>query len=750
MRKLATAAFAFAAGVFLAQYCLPQDWQIPLGICFALLGMLGVLLKGNARRRMFLLCGGMAFALVYNRCYIFLVQEPAEQLVDTQQSQLSMTLLDYAVPTDYGAKVTVRAELPELRNVKIVYYGEKELLDLQPGCIVTDDVRLNSAARIRDDDITTFTSKGVFLLAYGGDAPRYSEGSQDSWRWFPQHSARMLRQQISNMFEGDTAGFLTAILTGDKSGIGKGTSAELSEAGLYHVLAVSGMHCAYLLGVVTLLVGNHRRRLRAWISIPVLLFYMLLTGCSPSVVRACIMLIFTVTASLFRRESDAATSMSAALLVILLQNPFAAASVSLQLSFAAIAGIVWVTPAIRKLFSGVKMHRVVKMLLYAVCVSVGVAVCTAPLSAWYFNTLTLITPVSNLLCLWAAGGVFTVGLLAVLLGYLWLPLGMLLGAVTKVLIWYILKMAGLLAAVPYHAVYFSNPYLKCWLLFAYGLFFLCWLLKPRTVRKYVVTALLCLVSLCGTVWLGSLRYTGGSMNIAMLDVGQGASLIVSSEGAFGLIDCGSKNTWYNAGQIAADELRSMGCSKLEYLMLTHYDTDHISGVEELLARMSVGQILLPDSVDDELLRTSVEMLAEEYHVPLAYVTERSQYPLGEAVITVYPPLGREGDNQRGLTFLCSSGEYDLLVTGDMNSATEQLLLETWNLPDIEALAVGHHGASTSASSELLRALAPETALISVGDNSYGHPSTQTLRRLLVSGAEIFRTDLQGNIYITVN
>ena len=74
MRKLATAAFAFAAGVFLAQYCLPQDWQIPLGICFALLGMLGVLLKGNARRRMFLLCGGMAFALVYNRCYIFLVQ----------------------------------------------------------------------------------------------------------------------------------------------------------------------------------------------------------------------------------------------------------------------------------------------------------------------------------------------------------------------------------------------------------------------------------------------------------------------------------------------------------------------------------------------------------------------------------------------------------------------------------------------------------------------------------------------------
>lgn len=104
----------------------------------------------------------------------------------------------------------------------------------------------------------------------------------------------------------------------------------------------------------------------------------------------------------------------------------------------------------------------------------------------------------------------------------------------------------------------------------------------------------------------------------------------------------------------------------------------------------------------------------------------------------------------GLTYLCTAGDYDFLVTGDMNTAAEKLLLEKWQLPDIEVIAVGHHGAATSTSSELLKALRPETALISVGDNSYGHPSNQTLRRLLVSGAEIFRTDLQGDIHITVN
>ena len=236
----------------------------------------------------------------------------------------------------------------------------------------------------------------------------------------------------------------------------------------------------------------------------------------------------------------------------------------------------------------------------------------------------------------------------------------------------------------------------------------------------------------------------------MLDVGQGASLIVSSEDSFGLIDCGSRNSWYSAGQIAADALLSMGCHQLDYLMLTHYDSDHISGVRELLVRLPVSRILMPDSVDDSGLRLVVETLAASYHIPVTYITSRTEYPLGDAVITVYPPIGKDGDNQRGLTYLCTAGDYDFLVTGDMDAATEKILLESWRLPDIEALAVGHHGSGSSTSYELLKTLRPETALISVGDNSYGHPSNQTIRRLLVSGAEIFRTDLQGDIHITVN
>ena len=101
--------------------------------------------------------------------------------------------------------------------------------------------------------------------------------------------------------------------------------------------------------------------------------------------------------------------------------------------------------------------------------------------------------------------------------------------------------------------------------------------------------------------------------------------------------------------------------------------------------------------------------------------------------------------------LCSRDPHDLLITGDLDAAGERRLLEARQLPDIDILAVGHHGSASSTCEDLLDALEPETALISVGSgNSYGHPADETLRRLRKIGADIYRTDLQGTIELTLN
>ena len=745
MRILATFTGAFALGIFLAQYLLPVEWLLPCGAAAFVLAFGRLFLRNDTGRRVLLVGVGLALAFGYDWLYIRQVQRPMEELAGTQR-EMTMTLCDYAISTGYGAKVTVRLEdFPG----KAVYYGEEKLLELEPGQTVTDLVQLQSAARIRDDDVTSFTSKGVFLLAYRRGEASYGEGTSASPRWWPVRMGRAMQSRIAELFMGDEAGFLTAILTGDKSRLSDEGAAALSEAGLYHILAVSGMHCGFLLALVTYLTGKHRRRLTALCALPLLAFYAALTGGSPSVLRSCVMLAFLLAAPVCRRDSDGPTALLAALFLILLANPFAAASISLQLSFTAMAGILFLTPRLyRLLMHGRKGNRVTRFLAAGFSATMGALVFTVPLSGWYFGTLTLISPLSNLLCLWAASGVFVLGLVTVLLGFFCLPPAKLLAVVPALLTRYILLMAGLLAKIPYHAAYFANPYLKYWLAYAYILFLTAWLRRKAPRRKYALAAILTCLTLALTVKLGEWRYHAG-LDVKVLDVGQGQCVLLASGGDFTLVDCGSGNSWYGPGEIASQHLRAMGCRKLDRLVLTHYDSDHISGVRSLLARMDVDTLLVPELADDGLGGEILE-LAREHSVTVETVESRTELPMGKAVLTVLPPVGEGEDNERGLSVLASAEDADILITGDMDAATERKFLEAYDLPDIEVLVAGHHGSKYSTSNDLLDALTPETACISVGSNSYGHPADETMRRLAEHGCAIYRTDMQGTIHLSLN
>ena len=746
MRKLSIFSGTFAGGIFLSQYLLPDGWLLPGALLCFFLGCAALFLPGDIRKRGLLLCLGLSLALGYDWLYVRQVQAPMERLAGTT-AEVTMTLREYPVKTDYGAKVIVEVEdLPG----KLTYYGSGILLELQPGQTVTTEVYFQNAARIRDTDVTTFTSKGVFLLAYRRGEEGVDFGSMDAVRWWPKRAAYALQTQVEALFHGDTAGFMTAILTGDKSALSEEAAVALSESGLYHILAVSGMHCGFLLALVLFLTGRQRRKLAAVTAIPVLLFYALLTGCSPSVMRACTMLSLLVAAPLFRRESDGPTSLLTALLLLLLQNPFSVTSVSLQLSFAAVAGLLWLTPKLYRLLQGEKQrNRVYSYIAAGFSATMGALVFSTPVSAWYFGMLPVVSPISNLLCLWAAGVVFVLGLLAVLGSFLWWPLGVALGAVPRVLVGYIFLCTQWLTEVPFHGLYFANPYLKYWLAFTYLLFAAAYLLKTKNRRKYAISALLAIFALGVTVCLGQKQY-GNDLDVLMLDVGQGQSVVLASGDCYLLADCGSGNSWYDPGEVAAHQLQTMGCGKLDYLLLTHYDADHVSGVAGLMARLDIDTLLVPAAQDDSGLRDAVWETARAHDVSVQVVKEKTVLPFGEAEVTVFPPVGKAEDNERGLSLLASVGEQDFLLTGDMDAATERQLLSRYGLPDVEVLVAGHHGSKYSTSEDLLCALQPETVCISVGSNRYGHPADETLRRLVEHGCAIYRTDLQGNMHLSIN
>ena len=550
-------------------------------------------------------------------------------------------------------------------------------------------------------------------------------------------------------------GFLIAELTGDRAALPEGDAVVMEETGLAHLFAVSGLHCAFLVTLLGLLTPGNRRRTLCAVTIPALLFYMVMVGLSPSVVRACIMQIFLLTAPLFRRSSDGLTALAAALGVILLANPFSAGSVSLQLSFAAALGMVLLTPRLYQTLSGWYhgqrrlVERMIRFLAANLAATLGAMVFTAPLIAWYFNIFVIVAPLAGLLAVPAAGWSFMAAFITTLLGLVWLPLGQALGWVSFALVKYILWVARTLTALPFHAVYFNNRILIYWMLYSYIAFIGCAVTKDRR-RKYAVAGVLAAATLALAVGLNTGLHQYGDLSVMALDVGQGESVALYTREKAVLVDCGSSNSYISAGARAADQLESMGIHRLSAVAVTHYHADHTNGLEELLARMPVERLLLPEIQDEYGVRDRLLALARELDIPVTMVTDTYQFPMGQAMLTIYPPVGAGDLNEQGLTFLCSAGDFDALITGDMAGNTEKKLVERFDLPDIEVLVVGHHGSRYSSTDAFLQQVRPETAIISVGDNSYGHPTQEAMDRLSRNGAAVYRTDRQGNVLVTVN
>ena len=755
MRVLATIGFSFSAGVFLAALLPWNGWQLYAagGILLLALAWLFAARKQKYFRRGLLILLPLAVSLAYFAGYDHLVRQPIEDRCGAA-SDFAATVCDWPQATERGARVTV--ELEGYHRARAVLYGEAELLAARPGDTVTGTAQWQSAAHFDSDDVTHFNARGVYALLYGREDVRLSAGDGDALRWLPQRAGKAFREKVAAIWDDPrVSGFLTAELTGDKSAMDDGDYLAMQETGLAHLFAVSGLHCAFLVTLLALLISR-RQRLLCAVTIPLLLFYMVMVGMSPSVVRACIMQIFLLIAPLFRRGSDPLTSLAAALLVILLCNPFAAASVSLQLSFSATLGMVLLSPRLYKLLAGWYKGKC-RPLRAALCfvaanlsATLSAVVFTAPLTAWYFRIFVLVAPLSSLLAVPAAGWSFMAAFVTVLLGFVWLPLASLLGWISWVLVRYILWIANGMMSWRYHAVYFTNPYLIYWLLFLYAVFIGC-AATPDGKRKYLLASALSVLTLAAAIWVNRQDYQYGVLTALTLDVGQGESVILTSGGETALVDCGSSNSYKDPGGLAADTLHSMGVRELSAVVVTHYHADHTNGLYEVLRRIPVQTIYLPDIEDEYGVRERLVSLAEEKGAQVTYVTKETADTLGDTVLTIYPPVQSGGDlNELGLTALASAGDFDLLITGDMSGSTEKKLVETYALPNIEVLVVSHHGSRYSSNIRFLKAVTPEAAVISVGDNNYGHPSEETLQRLLAVGADIWRTDQQGTIRITVN
>lgn len=755
MRKLAWFAAAFSAAVFLAVYLLPEELLLPAGALCALGALAGLALRGHCRLR-FLLAGfGLAAGLLWSGVYAGIALMPARALAGTE-GEARATVADWPQETQRGSAVLVRLHPEEGLDVKTLLYLEDTEPDLRPGDQIRFSAQFRPADTLGGEPDYYYYAKGICLLAYDGVILDRVRPEVPSPWWWPAYVSKAMKDSVARCFPESASGLVSALITGDKSALDPGLYSALRRTGLAHVVAVSGLHVSFLAGVVAALLGTHRRRSAA-VIVALLFFFAAVAGNTPSVLRAAFMQTMLLLAPLVDREDDRPTSLATVLMLLLVWDPYAAASVSLQLSFAAVAGIYLFTqplcdrwqaklPDKPKGLAARLGCKAAKFVTATLAVSLGAIAFTTPLVAYYFRSVSLIGPLANLLCLWAVSDAFLGGIVTAVAGIFLPGLASLLALPVSLPVWYLQWIAPKLSALPFAAVTTRSIYLKLWLGSVYALLLLYLLWRGERKRPLVPLGL-GVSTLCAALVFQAAGVASGGLTVSVLDVGQGLSVALHTQGHTALVDCGG-NSLNDPGELAADWFQSLGLSRIDLLVLTHYHQDHASGVPALLERMEVGTLVLPDVEEESPLRREIETLAEEKGIEVLRIAEDARVELGDAQLRIYAPLGSGDTNEEGLSVLCTYGDFDALITGDMGADIEKRLVKYGDLPDTELLVVGHHGSKDATSEELLRAAKPELAAISVGRNSYGHPADETLARLAAAGCEIYRTDWSGTVSFT--
>lgn len=746
MRRLMWFALGFGAACALCVYLLPASILLWGGISLAVLSVIGIFLSFDEHGKIAVyLCLGLSIGFLWFHIFDSQYLAPARNM-DGKKVKLTIEITDFSFDSNYGITVDGKTQL-EGRSYQVrTYLHQKEAVS--PGTQITGEFELRYTAPGGNNPATYHGGNGILLLAYQEESHEISIPDAQSYLYLPAYLRRYLQDLLQSVFPEDVLPFAKALLLGDTTDLDYKTNNDLTVSGIRHVAAVSGLHVSILFTMVYFVSGR-KRGFTVLLGVPVLLIFMAISGFSPSVVRAGLMQLLMLLALLFKKEYDPPTGLAFAAVVMCFFNPLVITSVGFQLSVASVAGIFlfaerisgWLLDEKRVCRFSKKGKRLYTKVATSVSISLGAMLTTTPLTAFYFGTVSIISPVTNLLCLPMVTMLFCGIAAACMLGTVWLPLGTVIAWMISWVARLILGIAHILASIPLAAVYTESIYIVAWLVVCYLLLAVFLILRQKRPVILLSCAALSLSLALLASWAEPLL---DDYRVTVLDVGQGQCVLLQSGGRTYMVDCGGSYA-DDAADKAAAALLSQGITQLDGLIVTHYDADHVGGAVHLLKRVSSKVVILPEGEDEKGFE---EKLLADFCGEVIRGDQNIEITWDDSTITVFASEYFGNSNESSLCVLFHEEECDILITGDRGTFGETILVRESSIPKLDVLVVGHHGSSGSTGEALLAATKPETAVISVGaNNPYRHPAKATLERLEVHGCIVRRTDLEGTIII---
>lgn len=573
-------------------------------------------------------------------------------------------------------------------------------------------------------------------------------------------------EKISNVILGMLLGYTDEIDLNVKE--------DFSKSNISHILAVSGMHVGYVILFCNILFSKlFGKRKTYFITIIVLIFYMFLTGLSPSVVRAAIMACFMLFSKLIYRKSDVWTNISISLLSLLIYNPFCIGNISLILSYVGTIGILTYSINFKQ------TNKIKDM----IGITLSVTIFLIPILSIYFNKIPIFSLFVSLLVGIIVLPIFILGIVFIVLNKTTLFKKFFIKNILNFLVKILLKISEFGSKIPLNQIYVVMPN---WLeVFIYYVIifisvFLVYAFKPKrkqnTVFNRRIKNLFHLLKfryrqnkekvlsifLIVLIFFGCIKIIPKELRIHFIDVGQGDScLIVTPNNKKILIDGGGSENYDVGKNTLIPYLMARRIKKIDYIIISHFDTDHAGGLLTVMEEIKVEKVVISKQGENSENFQRFKDIVKEKKINVVVADKGDRLKIEKNIYfdILWPNSSKfvsENDlNNNSIVCKFQYKNFSMLFTGDIEKEAEKQILHEYkkNLHILNStiLKVAHHGSKTSTTEEFLKAVSPKFALIGVGkDNKFGHPNDEVIKRLENDGCKIYRTDKMGEISISIN
>lgn len=544
---------------------------------------------------------------------------------------------------------------------------------------------------------------------------------------------KKIKAIIKEKLPSETGDLLLAILLGDKKDLSEQIQINFKNSNLSHMLAVSGAHVSYIIIGLTYITQNSimgKRKARVF-CIFFLIIFMAITNFTPSVTRACIMAILTLVSEILYKKADIYTNISISALIILLYNPYSLLDLGFKLSFGGTIGIVIFMRFIKKKQEEPKLLNYIKqMALVSICANIIII----PIIMNNFNTVSLTFLVSNILASPILAIIVIVGFSIIIISIISHSLSNLLVFWLNLILNLLIKISSFCSKLPFAKILVVTPYIFN-IIFYYTI--ILYLVNYNELKQFIKKKTVILLSIILILSNFIFYILPQDLKIYFIDVGQGDStLIVTPSKKTILIDGGGSESFDVGEKVLLPYLLDRRIRKIDYIMISHFDTDHCKGIFTVIENLKVKNIIISKQAEkSENYKKFKEIVAnKKINIILVKAGDKikiDKYIYFKILFPTEKLIMQNPLNNNSIVSQLNYKSFKMLFTGDIEEIAEKEIL---NLQKDKLkstiLKVAHHGSNTSSTQEFINSVKPELALIGVGkNNTFGHPSECVVEKL---------------------